>query len=189
MAVRHHLNVLQAEDLIEVAHTKRERRPGRPVQVYILTDKARKFYPQEYVQLTNLLVEEITDRFGQDGLTAVFDGMANRLAAEAPLLTKNLSFEERLNTLADFLRQKGFSVEWERENGQYVIHHLDCPYRQFAQKHQIVCQMDKKVIGNILQVTPTQVSCIAHNDDRCTYIISASDIAQNPQPVKVSIPN
>lgn len=177
MAIRHHLNVLLAENLIAVHHTKRQRKPGRPVQVYSLTNEARKLYPQEYFQLTDLLVEEVARRIGQDGVLAVFSNIADRLIEDGPTLhPDSLSFEQRLDAVTDFLREKGFMVEWGIENGRYAIHHLDCPYRQFSQQHQEVCQIDAKLIGTMLNITPKRVSCIACADARCTYVLTPAPV-------------
>lgn len=179
MAVRHHLNVLQAEDLIQVAHTKRLHKPGRPVQVYSLTDKARQFYPQEYCRLADLMADEMTAHVGVGGVIKIFDGMADRLLSDAPILPDTLSFEDRLDHVTSFLREKGYIVDWEIQDGNYVVYHLDCPYRQFAQNHQEVCALDKKLIGNLLQVNPTRISCIAKNDDKCTYVVAEVGISVN----------
>ncbi len=174
MAVRHHLNVLQAEDLIEISHTKRQHKPGRPVQVYGLTNKARKLYPQEYIQLTDLLVQEVATRIGQDGVIDIFNSLAVRLVEDAPPSRKAQPFEERLDDVVGFLREKGYVVEWERMNGQYMIYHMDCPYRQFAQRHQEVCLMDAKILEDTLNVVPQRISCIAYHDDKCAYVIPTS---------------
>ena len=187
MAVRHHLNVLQAEDLIAVSHTKRQHKPGRPVQIYSLTEKARKLYPQEYFQLTDLLVDEIASRIGRPGVVDVFDSIANRLVEDAPDISQELPTEEKLEQVVSFLKEKGFVVEWEKRNGQFIIHHLDCPYRQFARRHQEICRLDQRVISNMLNMTPTRISCIAHNDEKCTYMLSPGKVNNN-QPVELVVP-
>ncbi|MFQ5577286.1 MAG: helix-turn-helix transcriptional regulator [Anaerolineae bacterium] len=186
MAVRHHINVLQAENLIEVARTRRQPKPGRPIQVYGLTEKARKLYPQEYIQLTDLLVAAVIDRFGQSGANDVFNSMANSLVEDAPPPLKNQTFEDRLSQVVTFLQDKGFVVEWGTQDGRYIISHLDCPYRKFAQQHREVCLLDKKVIGDMLHVTPKRVSCIACNDDTCTYILSQATAQDQPATATVS---
>lgn len=171
MAVRHHLNVLLAENLVEVTQTRPRLKAGRPVQVYGLTDKAQEFYPQNYFHLTDLMVQELSDRLGRAGVTDVFEGMAGRLLAEAPQPSEALSLEERLDCLVTFLRGKGYTVEWERDHQTYLLYHLDCPYRRLAQRHHEICLMDKKVITALLKIAPARVSCIAQYDDKCTYII------------------
>ena len=67
MAVRHHLNVLQAEDLITSAAIRRQSGPGRPSQVYQLTAAADGLFPVDYYGLTNYLLAELTHLLGQDG--------------------------------------------------------------------------------------------------------------------------
>jgi len=173
MAVRHHLNVLLAENLITVHHTRRKRKPGRPVQVYSLTNEARKLYPQEYFQLTDMLVEEVARRIGQEGVLNVFNSIADRLIEDCPPLNPDtLPFEKQLDTVTNFLREKGFMVEWGIADGYYTIYHLDCPYRQFSQQHREVCRIDAKLIGAMLNITPRRVSCIACADAQCVYVLS-----------------
>jgi len=171
MAVRHHLNVLQAEDLIAVLRTKPRNRPGRPIQVYGLTNKARKLFPQQYLQLSNLLVNEIAEQIGKDTVSALFEAIADQIIAEAPALSPNASIETRLNTLVTYLKEKGYAVEWRIENGQYTLYHFDCPYREFAQIHRDVCLLDQKVTTVLLGTQPHQESCIACNDDHCKYVL------------------
>ncbi len=171
MAVRHHLNVLQAEDLIAVLSTKPRNRPGRPTQIYGLTNKARKLYPQQYLQLSNLLVNEIAEQIGKDTVSALFEGIADQIIAEAPSLAPNASIETRLNTLVAYLKEKGYAVEWRIENGQYTVYHFDCPYRELAQIHKDVCLLDQKITTAILGTQPHQELCIACGDDRCKYIL------------------
>ncbi len=170
MAVRHHLNVLQADDLITILRTKQHRRPGRPIQVYGLTPKARKLYPQQYLQLTDLLIEEIAATVGPDGVKNIFNGIAERLATEAPLLAADVPTSSRLDALVDYLRQKGFVAEWQIEDGHYTLCHFDCPYRQFAQNHPEVCLLDEKLIAAFVGSAPTRQLSIAHNDDMCKYV-------------------
>jgi len=184
MAVRHHLNVLQMEALIKVSHTKRQHKPGRPVQVYSLTDEARKLYPQEYFQLTDLLVQEVANRIGQDGVIDIFNSLANRLMSDAPEAKENQPFEERLDEVVAFLKDKGFIVEWEMVNGQYMVYHMDCPYRQFAQRHQEICVLDEKILETTLDVTPQRISCIACQDDKCAYVLTSN----SNQPVDLVLP-
>lgn len=174
MAIRHHLNVLQADDLIKVSQTQRRPKAGRPVQIYSLTDRAWQVNPQNYFHLTDLMVEEILARVGPAGVADIFDGVADRLQVEAPLPPEALSLAERLEQLAAFLRGKGYTVEWEGQHQTYFLHHLDCPYRRLAQRHNEICLMDEKIITALLKVAPTRISCIAHQDDKCTYVISAA---------------
>ncbi len=177
MAVRHHLNVLQADDLIMILRTKQHHRPGRPIQVYGLTTKARKLYPQQYLQLTDLLIEEIAATIGSEGVENLFTGIAERLASEAPQLAADVSTGARLDALVDYLRQKGFVAEWQVEDGHYTLCHYDCPYRQVAQSHPAICLLDEKLIATFVGSTPTRQLSIARNDDMCKYVFTDVPVA------------
>ncbi len=177
MAVRHHLNILQADNLIEVAHARRDNRPGRPVQIYSLTDQARCACPQEYFQLTDILLVEMMDRIGGEEMATIFQNMANRIVANSPSPQDEQSFEDRLDQVIAFLRQRGFIVEWGQQEGQYIIRHLACPYRQLAKQHHQVCLLDEKIIESMLPVKPVRLACIANDDQECVYYLHKSELS------------
>ncbi len=172
MAIRHHLNVLQADGLITILRTKQRHRPGRPIQVYGLTNKARKLYPQQYLQLTDLLVDEINDQIGPEAVRQIFGGIAERLASEAPSPAPTASPTARLDALVKYLQDKGFVAEWQVENKRYILCHYDCPYRQFAQSHPDVCLLDEKLISTFVGSEPAKQLSIARDDEMCKYVFT-----------------
>jgi len=172
MAVRHHLNVLQAENLITSSAIRRQNGPGRPSQIYQLTAAADGLFPVDYYGLTNYLLVELTHLLGQDGVTQIFSNIAHRLASQAPPPRENQTFEERLDEVIAFLAEKGFVVDWEAKDNNYMIHAYSCPYRQVAKDHAEVCLLDKQIISSMLNTTPTRIACLTTDDDYCTYRIS-----------------
>ena len=62
-------------------------------------------------------------------VATLFNQIAEDLAGEYSEDMKNLAIEERLDFVKNMLAQEGFTVEWEKkENGQYQIHEISCPY-------------------------------------------------------------
>ena len=59
VTVRHHLKLLQEEDLITSPELRRRTSPGRPQYIYTLTDKAREHFPNNYQRLAEGLLEEL----------------------------------------------------------------------------------------------------------------------------------
>ncbi len=173
MAVRYHLNVLQSENLI---HASDVRRPatgrGRPQQVYQLTAAADALFPVDYLSLTDYLLDELNTKLGDAGIGELFDRIASRLAQEAPPAKRNQSIEQRLNEVINFLSAKGFVVDWEAINNEYLIHTYSCPYRQLAKTHEHVCLLDRQVIEAMLNTKPVRVACLSDGDSHCTYQIS-----------------
>ena len=172
MAVRYHLNVLQKDNLISAPAVRRPAGRGRPQQVYKLTEAADELFPVDYLILTDYLLDELRMQLGDRGINDLFNRIASRLADEAPAARKDQTTEERLDEVVYFLREKGFVVDWQREDNHYVIHAYSCPYRQVAKHHGQVCILDKKVIGSMLNTEPARTACITSGDGHCTYRIS-----------------
>jgi predicted ArsR family transcriptional regulator len=172
MAVRYHLNVLQADNLITTPAVRHQSGPGRPQQVYRLTEAADELFPEDYYSLTDYLLDELNVRLDEGGIVELFDNIAQRLASEAPLPQENQTFEERLDEVIAFLSRKGFVVDWEAEGTAYHIHSHSCPYRQVVKEHQEICVLDKHVISTMLKVTPDRIACFATGDEHCTYRVS-----------------
>lgn len=181
MAVRYHLNILQGDNLVATSAMRRQGGPGRPQQIYELTDAADEFFPEDYHGLTNYLLDELSKRLGQDAIGGVFQSIADRLVDEAPSPQPGQTFEERLNEVIDFLSEKGFSVCWETKDDDYLIHAHSCPYRQVVKSHGQVCQLDKQIISSMLDTSPTRVACLTTGDDHCCYRVSKSiDLIVSP---------
>lgn len=172
MAVRHHLNVLYGENLVVTSSVRRKKQPGRPQQLYSLTETASKLFPEDYYHLAGYLLDEVKNTLGTDGLEKVLSRIADKMAAESPLLHAGQSSEERLDQLVQFLRDKSFAARWVKEGDDYVIRVLTCPYRQVARNHNQVCRLDMQIIKEMLNADPVLSSCIANGDEYCTYRVA-----------------
>jgi len=178
MAVRYHLNVLQADNLITAPAVRHQTGPGRPQQVYRLTDAADELFPQDYYSLTNYLLDELNAQLGKKEIADIFGNIARRLAAEAPPPKEGQTFENRLDDVVGFLAKKGFVVDWELHGDEYKINTHSCPYRQVVKDHRMICSLDQYVISTMLEATPVRVTCFAHGDEHCTYEVSSQTAAQ-----------
>lgn len=172
MAVRHHLNVLSAENLVITTSVRRMSQPGRPQQIYILTEAANQLFPEDYYQLASHLLDEVKATFGTQGLDELLHRIANSMAAEAPLLRPDQSSEERLDQLVQFLGEKGFTARWAKQGDDHLVWVLACPYRRVAREHNQVCHLDMQIIKDMLKVNPVRLTCMADDDRCCTYYIS-----------------
>lgn len=173
MAVRYHLNVLQADNLTAAFAVRRQSGPGRPQQVYQLTEAADELFPEDYRSLTDYLLDEVSQRLGKEGVGELFNNIANRLAGEAPPPKAGQPFEKRLDEVIAFLTEKGFAVCWETDGNGYVIHAHSCPYRRIAKEHSEICLLDKYVIGTMLNTVPSRIACLTNGDGHCTYRVTA----------------
>ena len=116
VTVRHHLNALQAEGLIEVESVRRK--VGRPYYVYTLSEEGQELFPQRYFSLTTRLLDELKNRLPDEMVSDIFAGVVKSLIDEHKEDFAQLPFEQRLNYVIELLAEEGFMAQWEKtENG------------------------------------------------------------------------
>lgn len=172
ISVRHHINSLQADGLVEF---KEERHGvGRPRQVYYLTEAGLEQFPTHYVRLTMRLLEQLKETMPQAMIGKIFSQMAEDLAREtaANANMQNLSFTERLELVQQILQREGFEIEWEQKGTEYHIRDISCPYYFIGQNHPEICTVGQVLISTILSAPVSQTRCILNGDAHCTYVVS-----------------
>jgi predicted ArsR family transcriptional regulator len=171
VTIRHHLDILRGEGLVEVPEVRRRMTPGRPQYVYILTETASDFFPKNYSNFANLMIEELRERYEPAELDHILRGMAKRMTNDLPQSPDGQTFEERLTRVASLLNDKGYVAKWEKTNDGYYLHANNCPYRDISRDHTEVCVMDMTLISDLLGTVPERISWTAGGENSCTYHI------------------
>jgi predicted ArsR family transcriptional regulator len=124
VSVRHHLDILQGDNLICVERLDKRGNVGRPQQVYALTDEATSYFPNNFALLAATLVRQVKQVLPAEQVDAVFRSLAGDLAAEfeeddnapgAPLLDDADALEARVRRVAEFLNARGYLASYEAE--------------------------------------------------------------------------
>ncbi len=171
MTIRHHLNVLQAQNLVIASKVRRSKKVGRPRLVYTLTDAADELFPQSYGELARYLVSELKQTLGQEEAEEVFRRVAERMIQTAPAPVSGQSFDERLAQVVDFMEEQGFLSRWEKDDRGYIVTNLNCPYRHVSLEHSEVCIMDTEILTRLLGVTPQRVSSMRAGESSCSFLL------------------
>lgn len=175
IAVRHHLNALQAEGLLaaqEVRHGV-----GRPFLVYRLTEAGQELFPQKYVRLTERLLEELKATVPSATIEQIFAGMAAGLASGVRAEVAGLPPDSRMARLVEVLGEEGFVAHWERTAEGYRVTGVSCPYLHVGQSHPEVCQFDIQLITSVLETPVERCSCMIDGDPQCTFNIPTDEVA------------
>jgi predicted ArsR family transcriptional regulator len=171
MTIRHHLNVLQAQNLVVASKVHRSKKVGRPRLVYTLTEAADDLFPQSYGQLARYLVTEVKESMGADEAEAILRRVADRVASQGPPPVEGQQFEQRLEQVIDFMHEQGFISRWEETEDGYVLTNINCPYRHVSQEHDQVCIMDTEILHKLLGVEPRRLSSMTDGDGACAYLL------------------
>jgi len=169
ISVRHHLSNLEKEGLI--AAEEERHGVGRPRLLYSLTEDGMERFPTKYLRLTTRLLAQMKESMPGPIVASLFNQIAEDLASQYASDIKGLNMEERLDFVKELLAQEGFTVEWEKKEGQYEIHEISCPYYQIGIAHPEVCTVDQTLISKMLAVPANKVQCILSGGAHCTYVV------------------
>ncbi len=170
VTVRHHLNALLADGLIEAESVRRK--VGRPYFVYRLSEKGIELFPTRYVSLTNRLLNEMKNQLPPEIVNTLLNSVVQNIIEEHRDDFENLSFEGRLNYLVKLLEKEGFLANWEKTENGYMLTEYSCPYLSIGSQHSEICSFDKKLMLNVMQTNIQQHSCMIEGADCCEFSIS-----------------
>ena len=171
VSVRHHLDILVGEDLVEGAGVRRRDGAGRPSQVYALTPAALKLFPQRYDVLAGDMIAQMKAALPASEVRGLFARMAEKTAHEAPAPLPGQPIEERLAEVAEFLTEKGYNARWEQCDGHFEVHACNCPYLGVADHHHELCVMDQVLMQRILPGAVRRESRALDGAAHCTYVL------------------
>jgi len=179
VSVRHHLDILVGEDLVESTGVRRHNGAGRPSQMYALTADAAKLFPQRYDVLASGILAEMKNLLSAQELRGLLVRLAERTSREAPTPLSGQSVEDRLEEVTAFLSERGYSARWELRDGHYELYACNCPYTGVADDHPELCAMDQTMIQRLVPGAIRLASRVLDGSSHCTYIIE-QDRANGP---------
>ncbi len=172
VTVRHHLDILRRDGLVAICEVRHRHAPGRPQYVYALTEAAAAYFPDNYSNLVSAVLNRIRDGLPPTAINAFFAEVGHELAQTAPPLIPGETVEERLDRITAFLSSQGYVARWERNQGGYVLHTYNCPYRHVAEAHQGLCVMDMRLVTELLGDLPVErLSRVVEGAPSCSYLI------------------
>jgi len=170
ITIRHHLNALLAEGLVE-AEEKRQT-VGRPIYVYHLTADAENLFPQKYHQLVERLLDQVKLSLPPETVEMLIKSLATSLAEEFRMEFENLPEPDRLNRLIDLLAREGFMAKWRRTEAGVELVEYHCPYYAVGQRHPEICQIDEELIRVALKAQVAKEACLLTGDPACKFVLT-----------------
>lgn len=179
VSVRHHLDILQGDNLILVDRLERSGGAGRPQQVYALTQQADDFFPNNFAALAGNLVRQIKQVLPPDQVDSAFRNMAGEIAREFHQPKQNETFEQRLDRVTEFLTERGYLAHWQHDeaNQSIVLQKCNCPYAGIASEHRELCAMDQFLIDQLVGCHCERTQSVQSGDGCCKYQI---DLQKQP---------
>lgn len=176
VSVRHHLDILQGDDLICVDRVERKGNVGRPQQVYALTEAASAYFPNNFAALAEGLVCQLKSVLPPEKVRHAFRAMATELADDVKVheLT-DAPMEERLAHIVEFLSTQGYLARWEPAEedaaNAFLLHKHNCPYAGVSEEHTELCLMDQELVNRLVGQPCERIRSMVDDGHCCTYRI------------------
>jgi len=176
VSVRHHLDILQGDNLISVDRLERKGNVGRPQQIYALTDVANDHFPDNFAALAAGLVRQLKRVLPPEEVETAFKALAHDFAGKLQPTLVDLPVEERLQRVAHFLNERGYLARWEMDlsaaDGSFLLHKCNCPYAGVSDEHNELCVMDQALINELMGESCQRIQSMAKDARCCTYRVA-----------------
>ena len=165
VTIRHHLDTLMADGIVSEPVPRRRPGPGRPEMVYGLTPRADGLTPRNFGELCGCLLQAAGASAA--GSLALLQQAGGALGAGA----KRPGTHSSLNSVVEFLDDRGYfpAIE-ESEKGQVIVL-ANCPYLEVARANPQVCQFDVALLQAMLGGTVLVQSSIARWERNCRFAL------------------
>ncbi len=177
-AIRQQLQNLIADDLV-VATTAPSKGRGRPGRVYQLTDNARHLFACECEDLALALYNELLLEQGPEVVRRLLDRVGQRLADQYRHQMRGLALQERVRMYAGLLDERGIMAEVAEDDDGFVLHEFNCPYHELASAHTEICEMEQKMLSDVLGAEVELTHKIVDGHHRCSFVVKRP--ASSPQ--------
>ncbi len=169
-AVRQQLTTLERDGLVR--YETLAEGPGRPRNMYRLSDVADALYPRNYGELTNELLDFVRDT-DPELVDSLFERRRERRIARARDRLANRPLDEKVAELARILDEDGYVAEAvDNGDGTYTIAEHNCAIFAVALRYGQACGSE---LGFIRAVLPgAEVERTSHmvmGAQRCAYLI------------------
>jgi predicted ArsR family transcriptional regulator len=172
VTVRHHLDILRGEGIVAEPAVRRSTSPGRPQYVFTLTEKSSAHFPKNYNALAANVLAELKATAPRT-VNVIFEGIANRFAADAPRPAATDPLPKRLDQAIAFLNTQGYVAHWESADEGYVVYTHNCPYAGLPDNHPELCGMDSTLISRLLGAPVECAGRLTEGAHHCAYRIVA----------------
>jgi predicted ArsR family transcriptional regulator len=172
-----HLEGMEASGQVAMA-TDSAHGPGRPENVYRLTAAAAANFPDGHRELTDELVEFMSN----EQLKHFFEKRAQRLEAEYAPRLAGLDFESRVRELARLASEHGHMAEVvDLGDGALAIRHCNCPIQDVASRTGLPCVNEQQMYERLLGTEVARTTWMAEAADDCTYVMRPARAGRTTQ--------
>ncbi len=169
--IRHHLNILESDDEIEIVGQSEVDGRGRPNLIYMPTKQSMM---NGMSNLATALLETITNNRSKKQKEVQLQKLSSHLLGEETQEDQNITL--RLGFAVQRLNELGYKSHWEAHIDAPRIFLGNCPYSELEDHKSELCQMDTYLIEGLVKNDVTMIEKCSRKpgeSNHCEFKISS----------------
>jgi predicted ArsR family transcriptional regulator len=167
--IRHHLDELKKQEIIETFGKLRGKGRGRPQQLYRLSKNTLE---HNLANLSEALLKFVLDNSSADDHQTQMNKIARIMGLE---FGSYPNLFQRLNQLARWLNKRHYQARWEASPTGPRVFLGHCPYSEIIDSNPEICMLDQALISNLIGIQVTQVEKLERNLNGARYCVFISN--------------
>ncbi|WP_314710361.1 helix-turn-helix domain-containing protein [Propionibacterium acidifaciens] len=169
-AIRRHLGVLEVGGrIVERERPVRGRRGrGRPAKEYVLTDRGRSAFFQDYDTLALEALSALVEAAGPSAVVRVGERRHGEVEARYRQLRAEAPDADPVEALATVLGEEGYAAHVREAPGGHQLCQYHCPVAHVAARYPQLCEAETSLFARLLGSRVQRIATIAHGDGVCT---------------------
>jgi DeoR family suf operon transcriptional repressor len=170
VTVRHHLQELRRDGVVDEPRPRRRRGPGRPEMTYRLTQQARLDLPRNYRELCFSLVDQLSGQATGVDLEEVLVQAAESLSRSS--ITWQASGRSRAEWTEAFLEERGYFPKLRHTGDELKLHLTNCPYHEIAEHVPEMCCFDTALVAGLMGTNVKMEASITGGAAACSFLLA-----------------
>lgn len=170
VTIRHHLEAMISEGLIDEPEAQRRSGPGRPQLLYRAASSAEAHQPRSYEHLCLSLIDAARSSLPPLQLSQLILQAGSRVATLVAEQTAGRT-EAKADLLFEFFEEQGYYPSLESLARGLLIQFANCPYLDVSQNAPEVCLFDLELISSFLDRAVRFERRIIAGDRHCQLFV------------------
>lgn len=169
-AINQHLIVLEREGYVRKSGTRKTR--GRPLRVYVLTEKGGNLFPRQYSWFSMMLIGILHNEMGEERLNEYMYELGVQLSASGIPRLVGLNRVERVNEIVKIMNETGFvarTIDPDDEGKTPRVECKNCVYHDLARDYPAVCRFDIGFLSGLMGAEVEHQECMQRGGTSCRF--------------------
>lgn len=168
--MRRHLRSLEREGLVESSCNTTG--PGRPSNLWQLTDQGRDRFPDGSEEFARGLLHTVASHLGPDQLQTILSHQAAAQAQRYRMHLGDVPLEKRLQRLVELRCREGYVADYQRCHDQrgWLLTAFHCSVARIAEQFPVICSQELQLYRSIFPDCHVErVHWIQEGDHYCGF--------------------